>query len=313
MPTYSVCDVAIESTVPLPELSSVECPEPEFIFALDSSQLRRGDDCQWLHTWYAGDDAPWLLLGRQGDDYLLRFPDLADFVVQRDGREISCCPGPGIPTDTIRHLLLDQVIPLLLSKQGRLVLHGSAVLTPHGAVAFLGETGQGKSTLASSFSGKGSQVLTDDCLLVKEEDGQLLAIPSYPGLRLWPETAEALFGPKKPLAEVAHYTGKKRVNQNIGLSFCDEPAALQRIYFLSPPDEMEEKSVSIAAVSPRDAFMELVRFTYLIDITDRGRLRDEFGRLSRIAALPLFYRLTFPRDFSLLSHVHEAILENLSG
>ena len=89
--------------------------------------------------------------------------------------------------------------------------------------------------------------------------------------------------------------------------------ALQRIYFLSPPDEMEEKSVSIAAVSPRDAFMELVRFTYLIDITDRRRLRDEFGRLSRIAALPLFYRLTFPRDFSLLPHVHEAILENVSG
>ena len=76
---------------------------------------------------------------------------------------------------------------------------------------------------------------------------------------------------------------------------------------------MEEKSVSIAAVSPRDAFMELVKLTYLMDITDRRRLLDEFGRLSRIAALPLFYHLSFPRDFSLLPHVHEAILENVSG
>ena len=178
MPTYSVCAVAIESTLPFPELRSVEGREPEFIFALDSGQSRRWDDCQWLHTWYASDKTPWLLLGRRGDDYLLRFPDLADFAVSKDAREISCCPGPDIPSDTIRHLLLDQVIPLVLSKQGGLVLHGSAVLTPHGAVAFLGETGQGKSTLASSFSGKGSPVLTDDCLLVKERGGQLLAIPS---------------------------------------------------------------------------------------------------------------------------------------
>jgi hypothetical protein len=303
----------IESTLPLPELSSLECPEPEFIFVLDSSQRCRWEGCEWLHTWYASDNTPWLLLGRRGDNYLLRFPDLADFVVPKDAREIFCCPEPDIPSDTIRHLLLDQVIPLVLSKQGRLVLHGSAVLIPHGAVAFLGETGQGKSTLASSFSAKGSPVLTDDCLLVKEEDGQLLAIPSYPSLRLWPETADALLGPEKQLADVAHYTGKKRLDQNVGLSFCDQPAPLQRIYFLASPDGMKQKSVSIAAVSPRDAFMELVKFTYLIDITDRRRLRAEFGRLSRIAALPLFYRLSFPRDFSLLPHVHKAILENVSG
>ena len=313
MPTYSVCDVAFESTISLPELSSVEYREPEFSFTLDSGQSHHWDACLWLHTCYVGDDTPWLLLGRQGDDYLLRFPDLADFSISKDATEISCCPKPDTPSDTIRHLLLDQVIPLLLSKQGRLVLHGSAVLTAHGAVAFLGETGRGKSTLASSFSEKGSPVLTDDCLLVKEGNGELLAIPSYPGLRLWPETVEALFGQGKPLAGVAHYTKKKRVDGNVGLSFFNEAAPLRRIFFLAPPDEIEDNSVSIARLSPRNAFMELVKFMYLIDITDRQRLRQEFERLSRVAALPLFYRLTFPRDFSLLAGVHKAVLENVNS
>ncbi|MGB0109939.1 MAG: hypothetical protein WBP52_15695 [Terriglobales bacterium] len=313
MPTYSVCDVDIESTVLLPELSSVEYRKPDFTFTIHSGHVHQWDDCKWLHTWYVRDDVPWLFLGRHGDDYLLRFPDLADFEVLKNTKEIFCYPKPETTSDTIRHLLLDQVIPLLLSQQGRLVLHGSAVLTPHGAVAFLGETGRGKSTLASSFSEKGAPVLTDDCLLVKEADGQLLAVPSYQGLRLWPEAVDALFGQETPLVEVAHYTEKKRVDGNVGLSFCTEPAALRRIYFLAPADESEGKSVSIVPLSPRDACMELVKFTYLIDITDRQRLRQEFERLSRLAALPLFYRLSFPRDFSLLPDVHRAILENARG
>jgi len=313
MPTYNVCDVAIESTVLLPELSSIEYRKPDFTFTIRSGQVHQWDDCKWLHTWYVSDDVPWLFLGRQDDDYLLRFPDLADFEVLKNTKEISCYPKPGTTADTIRHLLLDQVIPLLLSKQGRLVLHGSAVLTPHGAVAFLGESGRGKSTLASSFSEQGSPILTDDCLLLKEENGLLLAVPSYPGLRLWPETVDALFGQETPLAEVAHYTEKKRVDGNVGLSFCAEPAALRRIYFLAPTDESEGKSVSIVPLSARDACMELVKFTYLIDITDRQRLRQEFERLSRLAALPLFYRLSFPRDFSLLPDVHRAILESARG
>ena len=46
-------------------------------------------------------------------------------------------------------------------------------------------------------------------------------------------------------------------------------------------------------------------------ITDR-KISEEFKRISRVVALPLFYRLTFPRDLSLLPTVQEVILENLS-
>ena len=42
---------------------------------------------------------------------------------------------------------------------------------------------------------------------------------------------------------------------------------------------------------------------YLIDVTDRNRLRQEFERLSRVALQLLFYRLTFPHDFARLAEV----------
>ena len=39
------------------------------------------------------------------DGYLLRFNELADFSIDKKGNEMLCIPKPGIPEDTIQHLL----------------------------------------------------------------------------------------------------------------------------------------------------------------------------------------------------------------
>jgi hypothetical protein len=310
MPTYSVCNAALESDLAFPELDEFECPEPEFRFTLCDTPAGHGGDCEWLHTWSLRDDTPWLLLGRLASGYLLRFPEMADFAVSQDAGAIRCYPGTDTPTGTVRHLFLDQVMPLLLSRRGCLVLHGSAVSTSEGAIAFVGPASSGKSTLASGFSADGMAVLTDDCLLLQEVGGRLAALPSYPGVRLWPETADAMFGEGKPLAEVAHYTEKRRLDGDAGIAFCTRPAVLRRVYFLTPPGEAEQAAeVRIEPLSSRDAVVELVKYTYLIDVTDRQRLRQEFERLSRVAVQPLFYRLAFPHDFSRLAEVRQAILD----
>jgi hypothetical protein len=120
-----------------------------------------------------------------------------------------------------------------------------------------------------------------------------------------------MFGEGKPLAEVAHYTEKKRVDGN-GIKFSTQPAELRRVYFLAPPEEAEQAAeVTIEPVSSRDAVVELVKYTYLIDVTDRQRLRQEFERLSRLAVQPLFYRLVFPHDFSRLAEVRQEILNGV--
>ena len=49
---------------------------------------------------------------------------------------------PGIPEVTVRHLFLDQVIPLVLSRREPIVLHASAVQTAHSVIAFAGKSGQ---------------------------------------------------------------------------------------------------------------------------------------------------------------------------
>ena len=52
---------------------------------------------------------------------------------------------------------------------------------------------------------------------------------------------------------------------------------------------------------------------YLIDVTDRNRLRQEFERLSRGGPPAAFYRLTFPHDFTRPTEVHQATLDACCG
>src|SRR5215467_895844 len=256
MPTYSICNIALESDLCLPELEGAKGHTPGIRFLMSCTALSDGEDCEWLHTWTLPDGTPWLTIGRQPRGYLLRFQAMVDFAVLRDAQEILCYAPSDTPSETIRHLLLDQVLPLVLSWRGQLVVHGSAVLTPEGTVAFVGDSGSGKSTLASSFSGDGMAVLTDDCLLLEEDEGRLTAIPSYPGVRLWPNVANTMLGKGRALAEVAHYTEKQRVNGSDGIRFSTRPAKLRRMYFLAPAEESEQSNVRITALSSRDAVVE---------------------------------------------------------
>jgi hypothetical protein len=313
MAFYKVSGVTVQSNIPLPELPYADEREGVCAFQLLPAQSPPPAALQWFHQWVLANGTVWLALGKYPSGYLLRFPGLADFLVSVDGKQIRCSSQPDTPLETIRHLFLDQVIPLLLSQWGRLVLHASAVAAPEGAIAFAGMTGMGKSTLTASFAEQGFALLTDDCLLLEERVGELFAIPSYPGLRLWGDVASVLFAHEPSASQVAHYTDKRRLGMNNGwLRFCPDAVALMRIYILTPPEEVSHAhAIQLSPLPLREAFGELIRYAFRLDITDRERLREQFESLSRVVALPLVYRLAFPRDLSCLSAVREAILENL--
>ena len=311
MTCYRYGDLVLESDM------SLELPRPsdemECRFQVRRAQGLGSGSWQWFHRHCLSDGKHWLSVAKQEAEYLLRFHGLADFQALANRREIWCQPEPDTDAETIAHLLLGQVMPRVLSLQGKLVLHASAVVTPAGAVAFIGETGWGKSTLAASFGRQGFPLLADDCLLVEERGGRIVGIPSYAGLRLWPGTIAALFGEELLVHTVARYTGKKLARQDNGrVSFWSGPVPLQRVYALAGPEEVgDTKSVTITALSGRAVFVELVKHAFRLDVTDQKRLREEFERLGQVAASLDVRRLGFPREFSLLPAVHDAVLSNI--
>ena len=311
MALYSICGFTLESNIALPELLPAYNKKPELAFRLLHAQ-RVDAPLRWLHHYPLFDGRPWLSVGKLAKGYLLRFPDLADFHVFPEAADIRYYLNANIPFETIRHLFLNQVIPLILSERGKLVLHASAVVTPKGAIVFLGETGQGKSTLTASFAQRGFSVLTDDCLLVEEQNGQLFGIPSYPGLRLWPDSISALFGNKSRLPRVAHYTDKKRFTARDGqLQFSMEPVPLHKIYVLVATEQSEPSMPTIDQLSPRDAFIELIAYSYRLRVSGHKRLNKEFERIGRAASSLSLSRLTSPTNLSLLPVVQNAILADL--
>jgi len=301
----------MESDTPIPQLSPVDGNGPDLVFKVSTTGI--APVCPWKRHFILPNGQPWMSVGGKNADFHLRFSKLAHFSVSSTEKEICCYCRPDVPLESIVHLLLDMVVPLLLSQQGRLVLHAGAASIYGKIIAFLGETGQGKSSITASFGQKGFPVVTDDCLVVEDKGRYPVCIPLYPGLRLWPDAVSALFGDDLSLPAVAHFTDKRRLGIEKGLlTFSGNPGPLKRIYVLSARQKKKDDStVTIDPLGPREAFMELVKHLYRLGLNTRKRLREEFQTLGRLVNSLSVRRLCYPRDYALLPDVHEAILADL--
>lgn len=295
----------------LPELTL--SPQERATFHLKWTRARVNTrSCAWIHVWTAPDGRPWLTIGRETGGYVFRFRRFADFHWSPDQRVLTCHIRPRTQMSTVRHLLLDQVLPAISSGEHGSGLHASAVVVGGDAVAFAGKTGLGKSTLAASFAAAGFPALTDDCLIVKEEGGQFLAVPAYSSLRLWKDSANALGGDLGRRHRVAAYSQKIRVNGSTSkIPFRGDPAPLRCVYLLET--RAARREVLIETLSERDAFIALVRLAFRLDPYDRGHLANEMDRLARLSRTVSVRLLRVPRRLENLSSVHAAVLRDLQN
>ncbi len=286
---YRAFGLTIASGLSLPELPRSSASRSDINIDLARRTTSTASEpSDWFHTWRVHDargratGRPWLSFARTDDGYLLRFSDLADFAVSRTGDRICCVPKPSLARTTLRHLLLDQVLPLAIGRRGCLVLHASAVHVPGiGAVAFAGPTGCGKSTVAAAMALHGCPMITDDCLVIATGGGTRSIQPGYPGVRLWRKTVRALGFGRRANA-VAHYTSKQRLTGD-GLPFRQRPSQLAAIFVLGRRAASGRPSHAIA-LGARERLMALTPYAYVMDIGDRQQLSQVFNALSSLAA-----------------------------
>jgi len=253
----------------------------------------------WRRIWRAADGG-----------FIVTFAELASFALSARGDAIVCTHrSPGVAIRTLRHLVLDQIMPLVLIRHGRQALHGTAIATRVGIISFVGPAGTGKSTLAGAFCQAGFKAVADDCLSLID-NGRILGVPAYPGLRLWEDSAAALGHPGG--AAVAHYTPKQRsfAAENFD-DFPPAPLPLARIYRL----EREESSTvpRIEEISQRDALLELVQTSFQFDPRDEAALELHFRFMERVAQTIPIRRLFIPEGFEFLPHARDAVLRDLDA
>jgi len=227
-----------------------------------------------------------------------------------DGQTIACWPTAAISDSTIQHLYLNQVLPLALSQQGKLVFHASAVEIGAVAVAFLAPSGRGKSTLATTFATNGLRFLTDDGLRVERHEGHYQAMPSHPSIRLWQDSEQALISPDAIKAPALQFTTKSRFLSGRGLAFCEQPRPLQQLYVLG---EGKTEHFVCRRIPPAAALIELVKHAFLLDTEAPTVLAQQFAALAQLTQQIPCYHLDYPRSFATITAVRQAIIHHVTS
>ena len=186
---YSVYGFKVSSSFELPELMRAE-------FASADVEVLIGDVPETLEK--ATRKYPWV---EYGDKVcLLKADGVARFLVE-DGCKItidrridrSNAARPGAPAADVRVYLLGSAFGALIHQRQWLPLHISAVKSPKGGVAFTGNSGDGKSTLAGWLHREYQWALvSDDVSVIKPGEDQAMIYPGPRKLKLWDDAVHKL-------------------------------------------------------------------------------------------------------------------------
>lgn len=243
--TYIAYGLRVESEIPIPEFCPMVAPSSQVktvrvrLGHLTPPPLQPTPSACHCHI--------------QPSEAYLEWPQGGVFLV-RHGQDIIIDPVAGVGEQMIRTFLLGAAFGLLLHQRQQMVLHASAIAMDQGAIIFIGDRGAGKSTTAALFQAHGYPLLTDDVTALNisnsfppnssstsvaqpnnSDHPPIMVIPSFPQIRLWPESITSLgqqpdqFPTLNPLVEKRLYSSPNE--------FADRPYPLMGIYVLDWGDD----------------------------------------------------------------------------
>ena len=239
---------------------------------------------------------------RRADGYLVRFPGQADCTIDLAAQEARCVPASAEMAEICRNLFRNALVPLASNHAGGLFLHGSAASVGGRGMAFLGPSRRGKTTLAGAFARAGHPFITEDAVALScGKAGEYLIAPTTPVLRLFADSASHLLGNGSTNAAA---DGKMAFTASGDLPFAGDSQQLAALYVLGAGDVAQ---TTISAVPPSRALTEIMQHSFILDVEDRARLRGHFTRLAALTQTVPCFMLDFPRVYSQLPDVVEAV------
>lgn len=310
---YEAYGLTITSDVEFPELSLSEAPagaksDVRFQIAAPISMPEAEGKPEYIAL---GETPARLYLAGRG-----RFQVSGGSLVEFD-------PEPGVDEKNLRLFLLGPALSLILHQRDFLVLHASGVCFANSgvepmAVAFLGESGEGKSTMAAMLYERGHRAVADDIIPVPAPwapgaaDTMLLVPPGFPMFKLWPPSVEALYeeAANIPLL-VPNAPEYPRREKRAEREFERTAVPLGAVFVLESGPEIRCERLTAHA-----ALMALVRNSYWVAELPPNQRERHFRQCSALAARIAVFRLQRPRDLGRLTEVAgcvEAVVEGLNA
>jgi len=308
---YCIFDTTLRCDFLLPELPSVTAGE----FSL-SVRMGEGDSDQFgdqgfalAFEWRNHDGRVVCWCERKTDEFLFVFPAAATFHITSKGL-ISCFLHENATMQMLRHLLLNQIIPRYLATTGKLVLHAGAVRLKNGqSVAFLGNSGFGKSTLVSSFHRNGALLINDDCIMLEIGENGVMMTGGLVGIRLFPDSVNAVFSESAGFTNYTTFTDKQQLILKTQVADAHaEPFVLDAMFVLNDLGESSSNEVSIQTVSGSEAMMTMIYSAFSLDPSDRQMIVGNFNNVGKAIGDRLkVYSLQYPRKHAFLDEVRAVV------
>jgi hypothetical protein len=278
---------------------SVIAASPDFFQKATLSAVVEANPTRWYK--YAQLD--------NGHSYL-RWDDLFEFLIDAEGSRIWCGWLGAASLESLQVYLLGHALSFALVKQGYEPLHATAVVIDGQAIAFMGSSGFGKSSLAAAFLADGGRLLTDDMLLLRSSDQGYEAQPGPRRIKLFPEMARRFFAGTAGAVPMNSETTKLVMPLSTDRSHYGS-APLRALYVLGPPREVRRKRrVEMMSFTARETFVWLVRATFNPLISDSDRLRQQYSECLSIARCVPARRISYPRVTAMLPVVKQMILDD---
>ncbi|MGB1249578.1 MAG: hypothetical protein ACPG8W_03030 [Candidatus Promineifilaceae bacterium] len=285
---YSVHRLQIASELHLPELYPLVAEELQSVsFETVDATIRFGD----VPTKLEEPHSEGAFHQAKPNQFLLPVDGIASYWVEA-GKRITIQPEPQATEDEIRLFLLGSVLGALLHQRGQLILHGSAVQTPKGAVIFCGASGAGKSTLAAALQKRGYPVLADDvCAIKLDENGQPHVVPGVNRIKLWADATKKLNQPVEGLKRVRPQVEKYSVP--LSCNCPPDAAPLMMIYELNKGSTDE---ILCETVTRQQKFSLLGRHTYRQEyMRGLGVQATHFQQVMRVGSRVAVQSITRPQ------------------
>lgn len=197
------------------------------------------------------------------------------------GARVVCAPPDDEPWSWQR-FLVGRILPWAAVLRGLEAFHASAVGFRGRAVAFVGETGAGKTSLAIRLVARGMEFFTDDVLALERSTG---VIRAHPGAGIASVRAS-----ERALIPGATWSRLGKVLGHSGKTYVEVPRAatplpLGAVYFLGTGDERP-----VEPITQRDPRL-LLASTFVLGVQTPERLLNQLDVCAAIARQVPMFRL----------------------
>lgn len=215
--------------------------------------------------------------------YLLRYHGVCDFAVTADLAEVVIYPVEGSSLELVAVLATGGLLSFVLMMSGAPVLHASAVEVSGQALAFVGYSGMGKSTMAALVCAEGARLITDDVLRL-DLDGDPRCHRGATEVRLRRSAVE--LSERFTAQPAARCTGDDRTALDLAAA-SEEVVPLAAIAIPNP--DRAAVGVSARRLGGVEGLLTLVRYPRLLGWQDGATQAAQFQHLGTLSErVPVF-------------------------